>query len=128
MAIGTIAVVALAACSGSGNATTAPAASTGGGGGGGAAPCAKATAAGTVAAAMKGFAFDPATITVKVGDTITWTNNDSAAHTATVDSQPDCDTGSVAGGATGSITFSAAGTYAFHCKIHPSMKGTITVG
>ena len=125
-AIGTVAVIALSACSSSGGATTAPAASTGGGAVG-AAPCAPATAAGSVAASIKGFAFDPATIPAKVGDTITWTNNDGTAHTATLDDQPSCDTGSIAGGGTGSLTFSKAGTYPFHCKIHSSMKGTITI-
>ncbi|HEY6013696.1 MAG TPA: plastocyanin/azurin family copper-binding protein, partial [Candidatus Limnocylindrales bacterium] len=63
----------------------------------------------------------------KVGDTITWTNNDTAGHTVTVDNQSSCDTNTIAGGATGSLTFTVAGTYAFHCKIHSSMKGTITV-
>jgi len=120
IAVGAIAVLALAACSGS--ATTAPAAA-----GGGGAPCSVATSAGAVAASMKNIAFDPTTITAKVGDTITWTNNDTTTHTVTLDNQAACDTGNVAPGAMGSLTFTAAGTYAFHCKIHSSMKGTITV-
>lgn len=125
MAVGAVAVVALAACSSGGG---TPAATTaGGGGGGGAAPCSVATSAGSVTAAIKDFEFDPATVTAKVGDTITWTNNGPTNHTVTLDDQPSCDTGTIAAGATGSLTFTAAGTYAFHCKIHSSMKGTITI-
>ncbi|HEX8025667.1 MAG TPA: plastocyanin/azurin family copper-binding protein [Candidatus Limnocylindrales bacterium] len=125
MVVGAIAVVALSACSSTGGST--PAASSGSGGGGGAAACSVATSAGTVAAGIKNFAFDPATVTAKVGDTITWTNNDTAGHTVTLDAQSACDTGTIASGATGSLTFTAAGTYAFHCKIHSSMHGTITI-
>lgn len=121
MAVGALAVVALSACSSGGGAAAT------GGGGGGAAPCSVATTAGAVAAGIKNFAFDPSTVTAKVGDTITWTNNDTAGHTVTVDSQSSCDTGTIASGATGSLTFTAAGTYAFHCKIHSSMHGTITI-
>jgi plastocyanin len=120
MAIGTVTVLALAAC-GSTAATSAPA------GGGGAAPCAVTTTAGAVAAGIKDFAFNPTTVTGKVGDTITWTNNDSTEHTVTLDAQSSCDTGSIPSGKTGSITFTAAGTYPFHCKIHSSMHGTITI-
>lgn len=122
MAVGAIAVVALAACSSSGGGGAAT-----GGGGGAAAPCSVATTAGAVTAAIKDFEFDPSTVTAKVGDTITWTNNGPASHTVTLDNQSSCDTGTIAAGATGSLTFTAAGTYAFHCKIHSSMKGTITV-
>jgi plastocyanin len=129
IAISTIAVLALAACSGT--STAAPTVAAGGGAtaaaGGGGAPCSVATSAGAVAASMKNIAFDPATINAKVGDTITWTNNDTTTHTVTLDNQSACDTGNITPGATGSLTFTAAGTYAFHCKIHSSMKGTITI-
>jgi len=118
MAIGAIAVVALSACSGTGG---------GGGAAGGAAPCSVATSAGSVTASIKNFEFDPATVTAKVGDTITWTNNGPSGHTVTLDNQSSCDTGTINAGSTGSLTFTAAGTYPFHCKIHSSMKGTITV-
>ena len=121
MAIGAIAVVALSACSSTGGGAST------GTGGGGSAPCSVATSAGAVTAAVKDFEFDPATVTAKVGDTITWTNNGAAQHTVTLDDQPSCDTGSITAGSTGSLKFTAAGTYAFHCKIHSSMKGTITI-
>jgi plastocyanin len=95
--------------------------------GGGGAACAASTTAGTVAATIANFAFSPATITAKVGDTVTWTNNDTTAHTATVGAQSGCDTGTIAPGATGSIQFTAAGTYDYMCKIHPNMTGKIEV-
>jgi plastocyanin len=75
---------------------------------------------------MKGFAFDPASITVKVGDTVTWTNNDSAAHAPTGDNGEFSSSG-VASGATYTFKFDKAGTYPYHCSIHPSMKGTVVV-
>jgi plastocyanin len=95
--------------------------------GGGGAACEKSTTAGTVAATIAGFAFSPATITAKVGDVITWTNNDSTAHTATASSDSSCDTGTIAAGATGSLKFNTAGTYDYMCKIHPNMTGKIEV-
>jgi hypothetical protein len=63
---------------------------------------------------------------VNVGDTITWTNQDTAPHTATA-SDGSFDTGNLSKGKSGSITFSKAGTFAYICSIHPSMKGTVTV-
>jgi plastocyanin len=117
IAIGTIAAIALAACSSGGGAPSAA----------GSDPCSKSTATGTVQAGVADFAFAPATVTAKVGDVITWTNAGPASHTVTVDDHSSCDTGSIASGATGSLTFSAAGTYPFHCSIHSSMKGTITI-
>jgi plastocyanin len=126
LAVGVVTVLALSACGG-GGAATGGAPSQGTAASQAAAACAKATAAGSVAASIKDFKFDPADVTAKAGDTITWTNNDSTGHTVTVDNQPACDTGTIAPGSTGSITFSVAGTYPFHCSIHSSMKGTITV-
>jgi len=76
---------------------------------------------------MAGTAFAPSTIQAKVGDVIAWTNNDSVAHTATVDDDAACTTQTLAPGASGALTFSTAGTYAFHCKIHAFMTGTIEV-
>jgi len=75
---------------------------------------------------IQNFAFGPAAITAKVGDVVGFTNKDSVNHTATLD-DGSCTTDSLSNGATGALTFTAAGTYPFHCKIHPTMKGTITV-
>jgi plastocyanin len=93
----------------------------------GEAACAPSSETGSVSATMANFAFSPASITASVGDVITWTNNDSAPHTATVTSDPTCTTDSLASGATGSLVFNTAGSYEFFCKIHPTMKGTIEV-
>ena len=73
---------------------------------------------------IKNFAFDPASLDVKVGDTVIWTNNDDMAHSI------------VMGGVTSSIlskgdsfsfVFDKVGSYSYHCGIHPSMKGVINV-
>lgn len=71
------------------------------------------------------FAFPPTT-TVQVGDTVTWNNTSGVAHTATADGGS-FDTGNIADGASGSVTFSAAGTFPYHCAIHASMVGSIVV-
>jgi plastocyanin len=95
--------------------------------GAGSAACAPSTDAGTVSATIADFAFSPATITAKVGDVISWTNNDSAAHTATVKSDTTCTTQNLASGASGGIVFNTAGSYDYFCKIHPTMTGKIEV-
>jgi plastocyanin len=86
--------------------------------------------AGTALAAQQsvqisGFAFAPSTLTVAVGDTITWTNKDMVGHTATAAGV--FDTGVIASGTTASVTLMKAGTFTYHCKIHPFMTGTIVV-
>jgi len=127
--------VALAACTSSGSsssgqtaspaATQAPAAnsspSAGGSDGAAGQP-----AAGGEQVKIAGFAFAPASITVKVGTTVTWTNQDSAPHTVTAD-DGSFTSGDLATGATFSQTFAKAGTYPYHCNFHSSMKGTVTV-
>ena len=125
------AVLLLAACSG-GGATTAPTsapsaeASAEASAPAAGAACAESAAAGEVSVSIADFAFSPADITASVGQTITFTNNDSAPHTATLDDDS-CGTTNIANGETGGLTFSAAGTFPFHCAVHPNMKGTITV-
>ncbi len=93
----------------------------------GEAPCAPSSEAGTVTGTMANIAFNPTSISASVGDTITWTNNDSAQHSATVKSDPTCTTETLANGASGGIVFNTAGSYEFFCKIHPNMTGTIEV-
>lgn len=75
---------------------------------------------------IKNFAFDQNNLTISPNTKVIWTNTDSVAHTITSDT-----------GAFGSnnlskdesfeFTFKKEGTYAYHCAIHPSMKGVITV-
>lgn len=81
---------------------------------------------GSSAVTIQGFAFGPNALEVKVGTTITWTNNDGAPHTVTAD-DGSFDSGRLNPGGTFSFTFAQAGTFAYHCNIHPSMVGTITV-
>jgi len=71
------------------------------------------------------FTFTPGTSAVSAGGTVTWTNADTTAHTVTFDSGPDC--GNLATGASTTVTFPGAGTFPYHCTIHPSMKGSVTV-
>ena len=72
------------------------------------------------------FAYAPADLTITAGDTVTWTNLDAVAHTAT-DTGGAWDTGLLEQGESASITFTAAGTYEYLCTPHPSMTGRITV-
>ena len=74
---------------------------------------------------IAGFAFSPQTITIDVGDSVTWTNNDDVDHTATGSG---FDTSTItSGGGTATVTFDTAGTFAYACTIHPSMTGTVVV-
>ena len=75
--------------------------------------------------AISGFTFSPGTVTVDVGDSVTWTNSDAQAHTAT--SGSDWNTGDISGGDSASITFRTAGTFDYICAIHPTMTGTVVV-
>ena len=108
-------LVAVAACSGSGG-SAAPSAAT--------SQAPAAPAGGATAVSIKDFAFNPATTTVAAGSKVTWTNNDTTAHTVTFD---DGDSGKLAPGATFDQTFTTAGTFDYHCTIHSQMKGTVTV-
>lgn len=72
------------------------------------------------------FGYAPADLTISAGDTVTWTNLDAVAHTATA-TDGTWDTGLLEQGASASITFTAAGTYEYLCTPHPSMTGRITV-
>jgi len=82
--------------------------------------------AATHSVTIEGFAFSPAELTVAVGDTITFTNNDRAPHTATADDSS-FDTGRLNRSQSGEITLTAAGSFPFKCSFHPNMTGTITV-
>jgi plastocyanin len=127
-----IAVVVLAAlvivgCSSSSSTTTAAPATAPAGGYVGTSPAAgggsattTAPAAGGTAVTISGFAFSPASVTVKVGDTVTWTNKDSVPHNVTA-ADGSFNSGSLAQGASFSFTFQKAGTYTYRCTIHPSM-------
>jgi plastocyanin len=115
--------------------------STTGASSGGSAPP-KSAASGTAISIPAGAAtpgnppYEPATITVSKGDVITVTNNDNAPHTATSGSGPEdpnsgklFDTSLIMAGESADIDTATleAGDYAFHCTVHPFMKGSITV-
>jgi plastocyanin len=90
------------------------------------APSAGSSAATGDAVSIADFSFQPATLTVPVGATVKWTNNDSTGHTVTAD-DGSFKSERLGSGAAYSQTFATAGTFAYHCSIHPGMKGTITV-
>jgi plastocyanin len=104
-------LVAIAGCS---TPSATPSAPSGGSG----------PAASVVSVTLQNFAFNPADITVAVGGTVTFKNNDSVAHNIAGDGWS---TGSLAPGATSSHTFATAGTFPIHCLIHPSMTANVTV-
>jgi plastocyanin len=79
------------------------------------------------AVTLKGIAFVPSTLAATAGEKITFTNQDSVTHTVVSDSGTTLKSESLGNGATYSVTISQPGTYAYHCGIHASMKGTITV-
>jgi len=71
-------------------------------------------------------AYSPNPLTVSVGTTVTWTNNDTTTHNSTSNNGAFA-TPSIGPGASASFTFQSAGSFAYHCTIHPGMVGTITV-
>lgn len=122
-AIAVLLLLALGACGGSSSTTDAkstptsadkPADSTG-------APAASASAV-----QIKGFAFAPATFSVKSGGEVTVTNADAAAHTFTADDKS-FDSKEIAEGKSATVRISGHGAVAFHCEIHDYMKGTVTI-
>lgn len=71
-------------------------------------------------------AWSPNPVTITAGNAVQWVNNDGITH------QPVANDGTwaspnLAAGGTFSQTFPTAGTYAYHCAIHPNMAGTVTV-
>ena len=77
---------------------------------------------------ISNFAFSPSSITIKKGTTVTWTNQDSVAHTIVeTDGKIGPDSQTIDNGKSYSFTYNTTGTFAYHCSIHPSMTGTVTV-
>jgi plastocyanin len=76
---------------------------------------------------IRNFAFSPATLTIPIGTTVTWTNNDTTAHTVTFDNGPFASSSNLASGQTYAVTFDQAGTFNYHCSIHPSMVAKVIV-
>jgi plastocyanin len=76
---------------------------------------------------IQNFSFKPANITIKPGTKVIWINRDSTQHTATANNGRSFDSGPLGPGQRFSHTFKRAGKKAYHCEIHPSMKGSVTV-
>lgn len=72
-------------------------------------------------------AYSPNVIHVKVGQTVRWVNDDPIPHTVTADDNSFFDSGNLKKGQKWSYTFTATGTYKYHCTPHPYMKGTVIV-
>lgn len=71
--------------------------------------------------------FGPSSLSVKVGTTVTWKNNDGYAHTVTSDDGTSFNSGNIAGGGSFSYKTITAGTFNYHCSIHAGMTATLTV-
>jgi plastocyanin len=93
-------------------------------------------ATGQATVVMQNIAFNPANITIHVGQQVVWVNNDSAPHTTTSGSctgntctpSPGWDSGTLNPGQSFSHTFDTAGTFPYFCRIHgAAMQGTVTV-
>ena len=76
---------------------------------------------------MQNIAFDPKAVTVKVGQKVTWTNDDSTDHNVTANSGADFKSKDFGSGGTFSFTPTKAGTINYVCTIHPGMTATLTV-
>jgi plastocyanin len=87
--------------------------------------CESSTDTAAVTSSIADFTFEQP-LTAGVGEVVGWTNDDTAPHTVTMDDGA-CDTGQIAAGASAGLVFNAAGTYAFHCEVHPNMTGSIEV-
>src|SRR2546430_13943093 len=75
---------------------------------------------------IKGMQFSPATVTIKVGQTVIWANADDRDHTV-IAADGSFKSGNLPAGASYSFTFSKKGKFAYGCSYHPRMKGVIMV-
>ena len=76
------------------------------------------------ALSILGFQYRPAALTVAVGDTLVWTNEDVVPHTAT-SADKSWDTGSIAARASGRVVVERQGTHRYVCAFHPGMKAEV---
>lgn len=91
-----------------------------------AAPPGTAQASASRTVTVKNFEFTPATLRIGKGTRVLFANTSGTAHTAT--DKGAFDTGRIKGGKSASVLFKQKGTFAYHCKIHPFMRGKIVVG
>ena len=76
--------------------------------------------------AIQGFQYAPTSITVALGDTVVWQNQDIVPHTATANGRG-LDTGSIGPNASRQYLANTKGTYEYDCTFHPTMKGTLVI-
>jgi len=82
----------------------------------------------TVTVVIRGFKFDPGTVTVNQGDTVEWKNEDIVPHTATEDvAKPAFDSGTIQVGAMWRYVARNKGTHNYTCTLHPNMEGKLIV-
>jgi len=81
----------------------------------------------TVQANITSYKFNPEVLTVAVGNTVTWTNNDDVPHTVTSSDKHFKSSGALDKGDSYSYTFTAPGTYPYYCTVHPFMTGKVIV-
>jgi plastocyanin len=91
-----------------------------------AAPSGRAHASASASVTIVDFAFSPASVTVAVGDTVTWHNTGQAPHNATAN-DGSFKTPDLSNGQSASHRFTTAGTFSYICTIHPNMHGTVRV-
>ena len=72
-------------------------------------------------------AFQPATLTIKPGDTVVWVNKDIVSHTATSATPKVFESGTIDTGKSWKKVFTAKGDFPYHCRFHPTMKATLRV-
>jgi plastocyanin len=79
-----------------------------------------------VSVSIQNGGYSPASVSIHVGDTITWTNADDQDHTV-IAQDGSFNSGNIGSGRSFSHTFTTAGTIAYYCKYHPRMKGVVVV-
>ena len=81
----------------------------------------------TTQVSIQDFFFSPANVSVPAGTTVTWVNEGNVPHTVTSD-DGQFDSGVLMPGDSYTVMFKGQGTITYHCAIHPSMTGSVTVG
>ena len=76
---------------------------------------------------ISNFTYSPSSITISPGDTITWRNDDAVGHTVTSDSGSELNSPLLSQGQTYQHIFSSAGSFPYHCTVHPNMTASVTV-
>ncbi len=76
---------------------------------------------------ISNFSFSPSSITVAAGDTVSWRNDDNAGHTVTSDTGNELNSPLLSQRQTYTHVFRNAGTYPYHCTVHPAMRASVAV-